>query len=269
MWRQVRFVSTMPKRSEALYPGHVPLSLTERILLATGSAIQSLIDPRRGDMIAALSEATAQPFFITRLRDEMLSHPTGRRILRERPRITSSTLSLPHLRTLPRDSVGYTYGAWLDREGVTPDTRDATRYIDDEECAYVMQRYREAHDFYHAITGLPVIVEGEIALKWFEWTNMGLPVAGLSALFGPLRLSKKQRARLRKVWIPWALSEGRRSTCLLNVYWEEELLTDCETLRTRLGFSKPPDLRRKKEWWSPTGEVKTIYDAPKEGHGTP
>lgn len=260
MLRHVRFASSIPRRKSALYPGHVPLSIAERLLLATGSAIQSLVNPRRGDMIAALSEATAQPYFIKNLRDQMLAHPTGRRILRERPRITSQTLSLEYLRSLPRNTVGYTYGAWLDREGVTPDTRDATRYIDDEECAFVMQRYREAHDFYHAITGLPVIVEGEIALKWFEWINMGLPVAALSALFGPLRLSKKQRARLRKVWIPWALSEGQKSTCLLNVYWEKELLTDCDELRTTLGFTKPPDLRRKKEWWSPTGEVKTIHD---------
>lgn len=229
-------------------------------MLAAGSAIQSLVNPRRGDMIASLSEATAQPYFINNLRNQMLAHPVGRQILRERPRITSKTMSLDYLRSLPQSSVGYTYGAWLDREGVTPDTRDATRYIDDEECAYVMQRYREAHDFYHAITGLPVIVEGEIALKWFEWVNMGLPVAGLSAIFGPLRLSKKQRARLRKVWIPWALSEGKKSTCLLNVYWENELMTDCEELRQRLGFSKPPDLRNKKDWWSPTGQIKTIYD---------
>jgi ubiquinone biosynthesis protein COQ4 len=190
----------------------------------------------------------------------MLAHPTGRAILRDKPRITSKTLSLEYLRSLPQNSVGYTYAAWLDREGVTPDTRQETQYIDDIECAYVMQRYREAHDFYHAITGLPVIVEGEIALKWFEWTNMGLPVAGLSAIFGPLRLSRKQRARLRQVWIPWALSEGAKSECLLNVYWEKELESDCDELRHRLGFTKPPDLRNKKAWWSPTQGVKFIRD---------
>ena len=37
------------------------------------------------DLIAALGEATAQPYFIYRLRDAMLSNPTGRRILLERP----------------------------------------------------------------------------------------------------------------------------------------------------------------------------------------
>jgi ubiquinone biosynthesis protein COQ4 len=78
----------------------------------------------------------------------MLSHPTGRRILRDRPRISSKTMSLEYLRTLPDNTVGRVYAKWLDREGVTPDTRDQVRYIDDPEEAYVMQRYRESHDFY-------------------------------------------------------------------------------------------------------------------------
>ena len=63
------------------------------------------------------------PYFIYRLRDAMLADPTGRRILRDRPRITSATLSLPALRALPEHTVGREYVTWLDREGVSPDTR--------------------------------------------------------------------------------------------------------------------------------------------------
>ena len=51
-------------------------------------------------MIAALGEATASPSFIDKLRDTMLSDPTGRRILREKPRITSSTLDIEKLRAV-------------------------------------------------------------------------------------------------------------------------------------------------------------------------
>src|SRR5271154_1708537 len=100
-------------------------------------------------MIAALGETTASPFFINRLRDIMLSDSTGRRILREQPRITSNTLDVEKLRTLPENTLGHEYARWLEIEGVSPDTRDAVRYIDDPELAYVMQRYRECHDFYH------------------------------------------------------------------------------------------------------------------------
>ncbi|KAJ5510768.1 Coenzyme Q biosynthesis Coq4 [Penicillium expansum] len=175
------------------YPGHVPLTTIERGALAIGSAIGSLINPRRADLIAALGEATATPFFIYRLRDAMLSDPTGRRILRDRPRITSQTLKMTHLRTLPENSVGRTYAKWLDREGVSPDTRDNVKYIDNEECAYVMQRYRECHDFYHAVTGLPIFVEGELALKALEFLNTLLPMTGLS-LFAFVRMKPAEKS---------------------------------------------------------------------------
>ena len=172
----------------------------------------------------------------------MLSNPTGRRILRDRPRITSKTLSMEYLRTLPPNTVGYTYAAWLDREGVSPDTRSSVRYIDDEECAYVMQRYRECHDFYHAVTGLPIIVEGEIALKAFEFMNTLIPMTGLSA-FAVVRLKPEERKWFWEIYLPWAVRSGLQSEELINVYWEEVLEKDVEELRAELKIEQPPDLR--------------------------
>lgn len=194
------------------------------------------------DLIAAFAEATSTPYFIPRLRDAMLRSPTGRRILRDRPRLTSTSLNLPHLRSLPPNTVGATYVSWLDREGVSPDTRASVRYIDDEECAYVMQRYRECHDFYHALTGLPIVREGEIALKAFEWANTGLPMTGLS-MFSALTLNRSGKRRFVETYLPWALRNGWRCEEVINVYWEEELENDVDELRKRLGVERPPDLR--------------------------
>jgi ubiquinone biosynthesis protein COQ4 len=194
------------------------------------------------DLIAAFGEATAQPYFIYKLRDRMLLNPTGRRILRDRPRLTSTSLNVPHLRSLPSNTLGYAYAAWLDAEGVSPDTRAAVRYIDDEECAYVMQRYRECHDFYHALVGLPVFREGEVALKAFEFANTGLPMTGL-AVFSAFTLKKAEWRRFWDIYGPWAARNGAQSDDVINVYWEEELETDVGELRARLGIEKPPDLR--------------------------
>ena len=194
------------------------------------------------DLIAALGETTSTPYFIYRLRDAMLSSPTGRRILQDRPRITSQTMSLTHLRSLPPDSVGRTYASWLDREGVSPDTRDNVRYIDDEECAYVMQRYRECHDFYHALAGLPVIIEGEVAIKAFEFANTLLPMTGLS-LFAVLRLKRSERARFWNTYLPWAVKNGLRCEEVINIYWEEVLEKNVDELRQELGIEQPPNLR--------------------------
>lgn len=229
-------------RPQPNYPGHVPLNFIERSALAIGSAFGSLRNPYRHDLIASLGEATAKPYFISRLRKAMLNHPDGRRILRDRPRITSETISLEKLRTYPENTVGRAYANWLDKEGVTPDTRDQVRYIDDPEEAYVMQRYRETHDFTHAITGLPVIIEGELAIKAFEFTNTLLPMTGLS-LAAIVRLKAVERKRFFDIYLPWALRNGLKAEEVVNVYWEEELETDVDVLRTRLGIEMPPDLR--------------------------
>jgi ubiquinone biosynthesis protein COQ4 len=193
-------------------------------------------------MIGALAEATAAPYFIYRLRDAMLADATGRRILRARPRISSATLPLAKLQALPANSVGATYAAWLAREGVGPDDRGAVRFVDDEECAYVLQRYRECHDFYHALTGLPIVREGEVALKAFEFANTLLPMTGLS-LAAAATLKPAERRRLWDVYLPWALANGIKAKEVICVYWEEQLERDVDELRAELGIERPPDLR--------------------------
>lgn len=228
------------------YPGHVPLNIPERLSLAIGSAFGALKNPYRHDLIASLGEATAKPYFISRLRNAMLKDPSGRRILRDKPRITSASMSLEKLRKLPSNTVGYAYAAWLDREGVTPDTRDSVRYINDPEEAYVMQRYRETHDFTHAITGLPVIIEGELAVKAFEFANTLLPMTALS-LAAIVRLKRVERERFFSVYGPWAVRNGLKAEEVVCVYWEEELETDVDVLRKRLGIEIPPDLRAERK----------------------
>lgn len=42
-------------RPEPKYPGHVPLTLVERGALAVGSAVGSLLNPRRGGMTAFIN----------------------------------------------------------------------------------------------------------------------------------------------------------------------------------------------------------------------
>lgn len=225
------------------YPGHVPLSTLQHAFLFVGSGIAAVLNPRRPDLVAVFGEASAEPYTVHRLRDQMLADPVGRQILRERPRITSTSLDLEHLRSLPKNTLGAEYVKWLDTENVSPDTRLPVRYISDPECAYVMQRYRECHDFYHAITGLPVVMEGEVAVKAFEFANLGIPMTGLAAFSEPFKLKKSQQERLRKTFIPWAITNGLRAKLLLNVYWEKHLESDANELRRELGIDLPPNMR--------------------------
>ena len=79
-------------------------------------------------MVAALGETTAGPA-LPRLRDAMLSSPEGRRILKERPRINSNTIDMNRLARYPEGTFGRAYITWLERCGVTPDTREPVRIL--------------------------------------------------------------------------------------------------------------------------------------------
>jgi ubiquinone biosynthesis protein COQ4 len=52
----------------------------------------------------------------------------------------------------------------------------------------VMLRYRQCHDLFHTILGLKPNMLGEVAVKWFEAIQTGLPMCRMGAAFGGLRL---------------------------------------------------------------------------------
>lgn len=77
-------------------------------------------------MVAALGETTAGPT-VSWLRDTMLKSPEGRQILKDRPRINSTNVDMDKLAMLPDGTFGKAYVTWLERCGVTPDTREPVR----------------------------------------------------------------------------------------------------------------------------------------------
>lgn len=102
-----------------------------------------------------------------------------------------------------------------------------------------MQRYRETHDFYHALFGFKVSALPELALKAFEFSNLGFPMTALS-LGASIRLKPPQRARLWGEFVPWAARCGSHARCLLAVYWEERWGQDLDEMKKELGVWDPP-----------------------------
>ena len=168
----------------------------------------------------------------------MTAHPEGRQILRDRPLVSSSTVDIPALKRLQRGTLGREYVEWLERNQVTPDTRELVRYIDSPTLAYTMTRYRQTHDLYHTLFSLPTSLPHELTLKVVELSNMSLPVAGLSSTFGPLRLSAARRQVWMEDWVPWALRTGRQGKSLVGVYWEKRWEQGVGELRRELGVSR-------------------------------
>ncbi|XP_036118011.1 ubiquinone biosynthesis protein COQ4 homolog, mitochondrial [Molossus molossus] len=222
-----------------LYPEHIPTSPLQKALLAAGSAGMALYNPYRHDMVAVLGETTGCRALKV-LRDQMKRDPEGSQILQERPRISLATLDLGKLQSLPEGSLGREYLRFLDENRVSPDTRAPTRFVDDEELAYVIQRYREVHDMFHTLLGMPTNILGEIVVKWFEAVQTGLPMCILSALFGPVRLSAQHLQVLVSELVPWAVQNGRRAPCVLNLYYERRWEQPLTALREELGITEPP-----------------------------
>ncbi|KAM9820935.1 ubiquinone biosynthesis protein COQ4 homolog, mitochondrial [Neosynchiropus ocellatus] len=222
-----------------LYPGHIPTTPVQKALLAVGSGVAALQDPYRHDMVAVLGETTGH-FALEKLRDRMRNDPEGYAVLTERPRIRLSTLDLEQMASLPEGTFGREYLRFLEDNHVTPDSRADVKFVDDEELAYVMQRYREVHDLLHTLLGMPTNMLGEVAVKWFEAAQTGLPMCALGAVLGPLRLNVSRLQSLATSLGPWALQNGRRARCVLSIFYERRWDQSLEELRHELKIEPPP-----------------------------
>ncbi len=72
--------------------------------------------------------------------------------------------------------------------GYSADERPISKYVPNIEHAYILQRYKEVHDSAHVLLGYGTSVSEEIAVKWYEMLQTGLPISSLSAFAGPINL---------------------------------------------------------------------------------
>ncbi|XP_043248834.1 ubiquinone biosynthesis protein COQ4 homolog, mitochondrial isoform X1 [Colletes gigas] len=216
----IRWFSSGAQFAEDYAKHHVSLSRMQRAVLTMGAAAISFVSPFRGDMIACLGETTGAGA-LSYCHQQMLATSEGRRILVEKPRISSSTIDLSALKRLPKGTVGRTYREFLDVNNVSPDSRPAVRFVEDTELAYVMQRYRETHDIFHAMLLMPTTMLGEVSVKWIEALQLRLPMCLSGAIFGAYRLRPRQRKMYLEHHLSWAIRTGINAKFLLGVYFEE------------------------------------------------
>jgi ubiquinone biosynthesis protein COQ4 len=252
-----------------------PLTPLQRLGTLLHSSFTALNDPTRADAVAAVGEVTGS-FALSKILVAMEKDEVGRRILVERPlvddRVATRALELlEQHKSLKKEGTGTTkggehhnqriqqqpnnnnitfgaaYATFLQRHDFHPNERSKIRFLSDPNLSYVMTRYRQNHDYWHVLTGLPPTVLGELALKWLELIQTGLPLAALSATGGAMgvtsnMLSSKEREVLWEVYFPWAMrvGNGMRENALMCTYYEEELETDLGVLRERMGIEEAP-----------------------------
>lgn len=232
-------------------PKLLPLSWRQRAFLCGSSGILALLNTYRGDMVAMFGETA--PFTIKALEGilmQMNETKEGKALIHLQPRLDQSSMDFQFLRSLPTNTFGFAYVKMMDTHEYEPESRDEVRYIPSDKLvlAYVLQRYREIHDFWHVLTGLPTTVEGEVFQKWFEWEITKLPLCLVSGTLGSLRLTQKQQQDLVQYVIPWAkISSKVLSEPLMAKCYENYFEMDLEEFRKELGIITFQDYLKKEK----------------------
>jgi ubiquinone biosynthesis protein COQ4 len=213
---------------------------TYRVGLAV---VRVLGDSTKTHEIHRVEEITGRPRYRALLA-EFARSAEGQRLLAERPELCSQQVDYQALRALPETTFGGAYVRHLDRNGITADYQAAaTRHVDDPDMAYLMRRFRQTHDVWHALLGLGIAGHEEVIIHYFSYGQLRLPVSAMVMLFGTLKhiVLERRWGTLRHAALE-AYRAGRDAAPLLPVYWEDYWADELEDVRAAYRV-KPLDRR--------------------------
>lgn len=167
--------------------------------------------------------------------ESMRGDPEVELLLRERPELSSAQVDFDALRRLPGSTLGGAYVRHLDDNGLTADYQAArTHYVEDPDISYLIRRFRQTHDVWHALTGLGTTGHEEVIIHAFSWGQMRLPVSAMVVLLGSLKhiVLERRRQALRH-GLYEAYANGRDAQPLLPVFWETLWDEPLEAVRQR------------------------------------
>lgn len=186
------------------------------------AVVRVLGDSTKTHEIHRVEEITGRPRIRSVLR-EMSQSREGQRLLAERPELSSERVDYDFLRGLPATTFGGAYVRHLDDNHITADYQAAaTRHVDDPDMAYLMRRFRQTHDVWHALLGIGITGHEEVLIHWFSYGQLRLPVSALIMVFGSLKhLVFERRWNALRHSMFEAYRGGRDAAPLLGVYWED------------------------------------------------
>lgn len=213
---------------------------TYRVGLAV---VRVLGDSTKTHEIHRVEEITGRPRY-RRVLAELARTAEGRRLLDQRPELSSELVDYDALRRLPASTLGGAYVRHLDDNGITADYQAAaTRHVDDPDLAYLMRRFRQTHDVWHALLGVGITGHEEVIVHWFSYGQLRLPVSALIMVFGTMKhlVLEKRWGALRHSMVD-AYRIGRDAAPLIGVVWEDLWQEPLARVRAIYGV-KPLDRR--------------------------
>jgi ubiquinone biosynthesis protein COQ4 len=204
-----------------LYAMAVAGTLQDVYLLGRG-IVRTLGDSTRTDEIHRAEEITGRPRY-RRLLLEMAETPQGRRLMAERPELSSEQVDYDRLRALPVTTLGGGYARHLDGNKLSADYQAAaTRHVDDPDMAYLMRRFRQTHDVWHVLLGMGIAGHEEVLIHWFTYGQLRLPVSAMIMVLGTMKhLVLERRWDALRYSMMEAYRSGRDAEPLMPVIWED------------------------------------------------
>jgi ubiquinone biosynthesis protein COQ4 len=210
------------------------MGLARDSYLVGRAVVRVLGDSNLTHEIHRVEEITGRPAY-RRFLAELHASAEGQRILRERPELSSELVDYDRLRGLPATTLGGAYVRHLDGNHITADYQAArTRHVDDEEMAYLMRRFRQTHDVWHALLDLGITGHEEVVIHSFSFGQLRLPVSAMIMFFGTVKhIVLERRWGALRHSLREAYEVGRAAAPLLAVVWEDLWEQPLDEVRTR------------------------------------
>jgi ubiquinone biosynthesis protein COQ4 len=201
------------------------------------AVVRVMADSEKTHEIHRVEEITGRPRY-RKLLAEYAHSADGQRIMELRPELSSSHVDYDMLRALPEDTLGGAYARHLDRNNLSADYQAAaTRHVDDPDMAYLMRRFRQTHDVWHALLGMGITGHEEVLIHWFTFGQLRLPVSALIMVFGTFKhLVAERRWGALRHSTSEAYRAGRDARPLLAVVWEDRWAEPLADVREEYGI---------------------------------
>lgn len=205
-----------------------------------GKAIRTLLDnpddlPQVFEIIDALPGRAPE-----RLRKKLEASDGGVALLKEQPNIVPLLSDRAALKAMPKGSLADAYVRFVESEGISAEGIVAASIASerrwDERFQWQLDRMRDTHDLWHAVTGYHGDVLGELALLAFNLGQNWHPGIALIVSASYFRGISREHG--------WLLAEGfargKRAVFLPSVRWESMLPLPVDEVRQRLRVSGLP-----------------------------
>jgi ubiquinone biosynthesis protein COQ4 len=175
----------------------------------------------------------------------MKQTPIGRKIIEENRSLLDVLSNRERLRALPQYSLGRTYLAFMENEGLSADgLADASvegyggRKLDAELRTFTTWA-RDSHDLWHVLTGYGRDPLGELCLLGVLYSQINSTGTGFIALLGLLRVSFEYPGAPSIRAVRQGFRIGRKAESLMAQDWEVLLTRPFEEVRSELGIERP------------------------------